>query len=217
MRALLLLPPRRSLACLSLLVLVACGSPPASVDAAQNDAATPPPEDAASPDAATLDAALTDAGLADAGPPLLDLDGGPPPPMIDAGPRVEHGSAPSFDHIYEDILRPRCARCHIDEPGSRLYMPDVDAAYAALVDVPVETSWATYCGVGPEARNVRVRPYDLEASMLSFLPDCYVRDADHGYSTGGSLPIGWMGGMTAEERAEVQAWISAGAPRRNFE
>jgi hypothetical protein len=213
MRALLLLPqPRRSLACVSLLVLVACGSPPASVDAAQADAAAP--VDAASP----FDAAALDAGplLVDTGSPLLDsgsplvADAGPPA-LLDAGP------APSFDHIYEDILRPRCARCHIDEPGSRLYMPDVDTAYAALVGVPVETAWASSCGVAPEGRNDRVRPYDLEGSMLSFLPDCYVRDADHGYSTGGSLPVGWLGGMPADERAEVQAWISAGAPRRNFE
>ena len=208
----------RSLSCAPLLfmasplLLVACGSPPATADAGLHDAAALP-EDAAMPH--VPDAAAFDTGLS-------SIDGGPAgdaPAPFDAGPlpATDAGPTPSFDHIYEDILRPRCARCHIDEPGSRLYMPDVDAAYAALVDVPVETSWATYCGVGPEARNVRVRPYDLEASMLSFLPDCYVRDADHGYSTGGSLPIGWMGGMTAEERAEVQAWISAGAPRRNFE
>jgi hypothetical protein len=195
-------------------MLVACGSPPASVDAGQTDAAAPL-EDAARP--LEPDAAALDAALADAGSPALD--GGAPPLMLDAGPAVllDAGPAPSFDHIYADILRPRCARCHIDEPGSRLYMPDVDTAYAALVGVPVETSWASSCGVAPEGRNDRVRPYDLEASMLSFLPDCYVRDADHGYFTGGSLPVGWMGGMTAEERAEVQAWISAGAPRRNFE
>lgn len=200
----------RSRSCAPLLLLVACGSPPVMVDAGPDGAAGPPLEDAASP-------LEPDAALADAGP--SSVDGGSPAVTADAGPAVlrDAGPTPSFDHIYEDILRPRCARCHIDREGSRLYMPDVDTAYAALIDVPVETPWASYCGVAPEGRNDRVRPFDLAASMLSFLPECYVRDADHGYSTGGAPPDGWVGGMTAEERAEVQAWISAGAPRRDFE
>lgn len=130
-----------------------------------------------------------------------ELDAAPPP---DAYVEPDAGATPSFDSIYESILVPRCGRCHIegDLYTSRMRLSDVDTAYAALFDVPVETRWAQFCvpdGVTP----FRVRPFDLDVSMLSFLPTCYVRDADHD-------------DLTPEELAEIRAWISAGAPREPF-
>ena len=112
---------------------------------------------------------------------------------------------PSFDSIYASILVPRCGRCHVEgdpEYGYRPRMTDVETAYAALIDVPTESMWVTYCvpdGVTP----YRVRPDDLTASMLAFLPDCYVRDAEHDL-------------MTADELAQIRRWIAAGAPRTSF-
>ncbi len=132
-----------------------------------------------------------------------ELDAAPTP---DAYVPLDARPAPSFDSIYESILVPRCGRCHIGEEGAELgYRPrltDVETAYDALFDVPVETRWVEFCvpeGVTP----FRVRPFDLDSSMLAFLPTCYVRNAEHDV-------------LTPEELAEIRAWISAGAPREPF-
>ena len=45
--------------------------------------------------------------------------------------------------------------------------------------------------------------FDPETSMLAFLPTCYVRDAEHDE-------------LTAEELAEIRAWIAGGANREPF-
>ncbi len=124
----------------------------------------------------------------------------------DAYVEPDSGPAPSFDSIYESILVPRCGRCHVDEAGAAFtYRPrltDVETAYDALFDVPVETPWVQYC-VPEGVAAFRVRAFDPDTSMLSFLPTCYVRDADHD-------------ALTPEELAEIRAWISAGAPREPF-
>lgn len=148
----------------------------------------------------TPDAPREDASFViDAGP----LDGGEPDAPTDAGTDVP---VVAFDEIYTSILVPRCGHCHVDEdPSANHYTPrmtDVDTAYTALIDVPVLTPWVEFCvpdGVTPD----RVRPNDLEASMLAFLPDCYVRDADHD-------------ALTEDELATVRGWIAAGAPRSRF-
>ena len=169
---------------LSILMLGCSGtSHVAPVDAAV------PPSDAATP----VDSALpVDAAM---GPDAYVL----PDPPPDAGP------APSFDSIYEEILVPRCRRCHVDEDETAYrYQPrmtDVDTAYEALFDVPVETPWVEHCvpeGVAP----FRVRAFDPDTSMLGFLPSCYVRDASHD--------------LEPEELARIRAWIAAGAAREPF-
>lgn len=123
----------------------------------------------------------------------------------DAFVEADAGPAPSFDSIYESILVPRCRRCHVDEDGTAYrYQPrmtDVDTAYEALFDVPVETPWVEYC-VPEGVAAFRVRAFDPDTSMLAFLPTCYVRDATHE--------------LSPEELAEIRAWISAGAPREPF-
>lgn len=132
-----------------------------------------------------------------------ELDAARPPDAL-VGP--DAGPAPSFDSIYESILVPRCRRCHIDEEGAAFtYRPrltDVETAYDALFDVPVETPWVEHC-VPDGVDAFRVRAFDLDASMLAFLPTCYVRDADHDE-------------LTPAELEEIRAWISAGAPREPF-
>ncbi len=157
----------------------------ASVD--MTDAATAVDAGTTADAAATVDAAVEP----DAARPHVEPDAGP---------------APSFDDIYESILVPRCRRCHIDEDGAAFsYRPrltDVDTAYDALFDVPVETPWVEHC-VPDGVAAFRVRAFDLDASMLAFLPTCYVRDAAHD-------------DLTPEELAEIRAWISAGAPREAF-
>ncbi len=156
-----------------------------TVDAAWGADAAVPVDAAAPPDAALL----ADAAVAPDAP--LAPDAGPPP---------------SFDTIYESILVPRCGRCHVDEVGAtytyRPRLTDVDTAYAALFDVPAETSWVRYC-VPDGVVAYRVRAFDPGASMLAFLPTCYVRDADHG-------------DLTPEELERIRAWIAAGAPREPF-
>jgi len=158
-----------------------------------------------SDDASPRDAALTpdtslerDAGAEDGGT-AVDA----PEAILDA---PSDAPVPSFDVIYESILVPRCGRCHIDEGTETGYyrprLPDVDTAYAALRDVPVETPWVRSC-IGEGVTAYRARPYDLETSMLAFLADCYVRDAEHD-------------GLSADELAQIEAWISAGAPRMSF-
>jgi hypothetical protein len=160
----------------------------------------PLPTDAAAP---VADAAMTvDAGASvDAAASIdaaVEPDAAQDP---DAEVAPDAGPAPSFDSIYEDILVPRCGRCHIAEyiAPYRPRLPDVDTAYEALFEVPAVTSWVQHCV--PDA--YRVRPFDLDSSMLAFLPTCYVRDADHG-------------SLTSEELAQIRAWISAGAPREPF-
>jgi hypothetical protein len=124
----------------------------------------------------------------------------------DASAEPDGGPPPSFDSIYESILVPRCGRCHVDEEGAAFsYRPrltDVETAYDALFDVPVETPWVEYC-VPDGVTAYRVRAFDPDASMLAFLPTCYVRDADHD-------------DLTPDELAVIRAWISAGAPREPF-
>lgn len=149
-----------------------------------------PREDAA----VVIDASERDAGERDAGERDAPTDAGSDAPVL------------AFDAIYPSILVPRCGHCHVDEaPDVSHYTPrmtDVDAAYEALIDVPVETAWVAYCvpeGVAP----YRVRPGDREASMLSFLPDCYVRDAQHDL-------------LTEDELDTIRRWIAAGAPRSAF-
>lgn len=174
------------------MLLVSLGGCGSSHEGPAADAGTS--EDATTDASPQRDAAVADASLADAAP------------APDASTTHDAGPAPSFDSIYESILVPRCRRCHIDEYGASLgYRPrltDVDVAYEALVDVPAETMWVAYCvpdGVVP----YRVRPFDLDASMLAFLDSCYVRDAEHN-------------GLTPEESAQIHRWITAGAPREPF-
>lgn len=113
---------------------------------------------------------------------------------------------PTFDGIYESILVPRCARCHGPDALRRFRMDDAASAYDALIDVPVENSWITTCVAAwepPLETAYRVRPYDTRASMLAFLADCYVRDAEHDV-------------LTASESETLRAWIEGGAPETAF-
>jgi hypothetical protein len=118
------------------------------------------------------------------------------------------GDAPSFGSIYQDILRPRCASCH-DRAGGwggQFRMPDPATAYRELVNVRAATTWVQYCDYVRSASitsPLRVRPGDPAASLLSNLPGCYIRDADHMR-------------MTEGERETVRAWIAAGAPASGF-
>lgn len=124
---------------------------------------------------------------------------------LDAWVEPDAGPVPSFDDIYTSILVPRCGRCHVDGPGAesrRPRMPDVDTAYDQLFDRPVETPWVETCG-DSETTYYRVRAFDPDTSLLAFLPDCYIRDADHDE-------------LTDEERTTIRAWIAGGAPRESF-
>lgn len=162
------------------------------------------------PDAGVmLDAAAsTDAAViaADAVTPPIDI--GPRPDTSrppDAYVEPDAGPAPAFDDIYTSILVPRCGRCHIDEDAPAAYRPrmtDVDTAYEQLFDIPVETMWVPLCR-GTETTYYRVRAFDPDTSLLAFLPDCYIRDADHD-------------DLTDTERATILAWILAGANREPF-
>ncbi|MBN8613273.1 MAG: hypothetical protein J0L92_21955 [Deltaproteobacteria bacterium] len=123
----------------------------------------------------------------------------------DAYVAPDAGPVPAFDDLYESILVPRCGRCHISEDAPAAYRPrmtDVDTAYEQLFDRPVETPWVTSC-VPDGVTAFRVRAFDPDTSLLAFLPDCYIRDAEHD-------------GLTDEERATVRAWILGGAPREPF-
>jgi mono/diheme cytochrome c family protein len=108
-----------------------------------------------------------------------------------------------FGEIYETILRPRCSECHgADRTGSAFIMRDAMGAYRALVDVPVMSPWVATCDYTERftgRASYRVRPGDPAASMLYFLPDCDVRDAQHMR-------------LTPEEREVIRAWILRGAP-----
>jgi hypothetical protein len=108
-----------------------------------------------------------------------------------------------FGEIYETILRPRCAECHgADRVGSAFVMPDAMGAYRALVNVRVQSQWISLCDYTERftgRASYRVRPGDPAASMLYFLPECYVRDAQHMR-------------LTPEEREVIRGWILRGAP-----
>jgi hypothetical protein len=124
------------------------------------------------------------------------------PDVVDASIAVD---APRlrFGEIYETILRPRCAECHgADRVGSAFVMRDAMSAYRALVDVPVSSQWIAVCEYTarlPDRRAYRVRPGDPATSLLHFLPECYVRDAQHMR-------------LTPEEREVIRGWILRGAP-----
>ena len=174
---------------LSLVVVVGCSS-----------VSERPGTDAAAP---VADAAVTPVDAA----VVVDAYVAPDATMApDAFVAPDAGPAPSFDSIYTSILVPRCGRCHIEEGGVASYyrprLPDVDAAYTALFDVPAATDWVRFC-VPDGVTAYRVRPFDPSTSMLAFLPTCYVRDAQHDE-------------LTAEELAQIRAWIEAGAPREPF-
>ncbi len=199
-------------------LLAACGS--TSSTAPATDAATSPHDaaDAVSPPRDVI--AVTDAS------PRVDdvaiaLDRVSPTDVVTVAdvvaPDVVDASAPDvvdasiavdaprerFGEIYETILRPRCAECHgADRVGSAFVMRDAMGAYRALVDVPVSSQWIAVCEYTarlPERRAYRVRPGDPATSMLYFLPECYVRDAQHMR-------------LTPEEREVIRAWILRGAP-----
>ncbi len=130
-------------------------------------------------------------------------------PAVDARPTdvavatVGDTSAPTFETIYETILVPRCTSCHgADARWSALVMPDAPTALRNLVNVPVKSRWIELCAKVAQGLAFsdlrRVRPFNPDASMLYFLPRCYVRDALH--ST-----------MTETERAMIRSWINAGA------
>jgi len=124
------------------------------------------------------------------------------PDVVDASIAVD-APRERFGEIYETILRPRCAECHgADRVGSAFVMRDAMSAYRALVDVPVSSQWIAVCEYTarlPERRAYRVRPGDPATSMLYFLPECYVRDAQHMR-------------LTPEEREVIRGWILRGAP-----
>lgn len=154
------------------------------------------------PDTAPPDVAAADAPTTDAGVDAADAPSAPDVPTLDApdaGEVASDAPVPDFLGIYETILAPRCVRCH--GAGSSVPMPDAETAYGSLVDVPVLTRWIHVCVEGWEPRITpyRVRPGDTRSSMLAWLADCYVRDAEHGV-------------LTAEEAATIRAWIAAGAP-----
>ena len=199
-------------------LLAACGS--TSPTAPATDAATSPHDaaDAVSPPRDVI--AVTDAS------PRVDdvaiaLDRVSPTDVVTVAdvvaPDVVDASAPDvvdasiavdaprerFGEIYETILRPRCAECHgADRVGSAFVMRDAMGAYRALVDVPVSSQWIAVCEYTarlPERRAYRVRPGDPATSLLHFLPECYVRDAQHMR-------------LTPEEREVIRGWILRGAP-----
>jgi len=199
-------------------LLAACGS--TSPTAPATDAATSPHDaaDAVSPPRDVI--AVTDAS------PRVDdvaiaLDRVSPTDVVTVAdvvaPDVVDASAPDVvdasiavdaprervGEIYETILRPRCAECHgADRVGSAFVMRDAMSAYRALVDVPVSSQWIAVCEYTarlPERRAYRVRPGDPATSMLHFLPECYVRDAQHMR-------------LTPEEREVIRGWILRGAP-----
>ena len=123
----------------------------------------------------------------------------------DAFVAPDAGPVPAFDDLYESILVPRCGRCHVDGDGAmwrRPRMVDVDTAYEQLVDQPVETPWIDTCR-DPDVTYFRVRAFDPDTSLLAFLSECYIRDADHDE-------------LTDDERATIRAWIVGGAPRESF-
>lgn len=109
----------------------------------------------------------------------------------------------SFGEIYETILRPRCSECHgADRTGSAFVLRDTMGAYRALVNVPVLSRWIEVCDYTDRFTgrvSYRVRPGDPAASLLYFLPECYVRDAQHMR-------------LTPEEREVIRGWILRGAP-----
>jgi hypothetical protein len=134
--------------------------------------------------------------------PAPDVVDASAPDVVDASISVD---APRlrFGEIYETILRPRCAECHgADRVGSAFVMRDAMGAYRALVDVPVSGRWSIVCEYIarlPARRAYRVRPGDPATSLLHFLPECYVRDAQHMR-------------LTPEEREVIRGWILRGAP-----
>lgn len=158
------------------------------------------------PDAAVTDASQApDARITPDAPRPVDVGMRTDAPRTaDAYAAPDAGPPPSFDDLYTSILVPRCGGCHIEEGATAAYRPrlsDVDTAYAQLFDVPVETSWAGLCAPTDVAL-FRVRAFDVDTSLLAFLPDCYIRDASH------ALPD--------DELAQIRAWIAAGADRGSF-
>ncbi|MFO0625906.1 MAG: hypothetical protein U0325_09850 [Polyangiales bacterium] len=218
---------------LSALLLAACGSTPATSptpDASLGDVTpadaptraddTPVAVDRVSPaDGGTVtdvaDASVSDVAAIDAVDAsfsdvvAVDVVDAPTTDAADVSDAAALVDAPrrSFGEIYETILRPRCSECHgADRMGSAFIMRDAMSAYRALVDVPVVSRWIEVCGYTERFTNrmsYRVRPRDPAASLLYFLPECYVRDADHMR-------------LTAEEREVIRAWIQRGAPETEF-
>lgn len=207
---------RASLLPLTVALLTACGATPtappdaapstdapAAPDVATRDAPSTPDvapvvdapraSDAPSPDIAdaavsdVVDAAALDVITADVTDAAIAVD----------APRR------SFAEIYETILRPRCSECHgADRTGSAFVMRDAMGAYRALVNVPVLSRWIEICDYTDRLTSrasYRVRPGDPAASLLYFLPECYVRDAQHMR-------------LTPEEREVIRGWILRGAP-----
>lgn len=203
---------------LSVMFLAACGSsaatPPApdaaTSDVTAADAPAPPPDvpvalDRARPNDDVTAADVVAPDVVDASAPDVvtpDVVEVSAPDVVDASIAVD-APRQRFGEIYETILRPRCAECHgADRAGSAFVMRDAMSAYRALVDVPVSSQWIAVCEYTarlPERRAYRVRPGDPATSMLHFLPECYVRDAQHMR-------------LTPEEREVIRAWILRGAP-----
>ena len=194
---------------LAALCLAACGqsaTPDPNADAAQASDTAATVDVAAAQDASvTVDvAARVDAGTTDA--PVAPNDeriaDAATPADSDVRDVSDAGPPPTFETIYETILRPRCTSCHGGgSTGSALSMPDAPTAFMNLVNVHVQSRWIETCASSlaqPFTNLYRVRPNDPEASMLIFMPRCYVRDALHMT-------------VTEPERAMIRAWINAGA------
>lgn len=204
-------------------LLAACGATPTPAPdaSAVADSALAAPDTAVAPDVVAQDVTPVDApSRADDTPVALDgvtaadvvtapdvvapdvVDASTADVPTDASIPVD---APrrSFGEIYETILRPRCAECHgADRVGSAFVMPDAMGAYRALVNVRVQSPWLDTCDYTARFTgrvSYRVRPGDPAASMLYFLPECYVRDAQHMR-------------LTPEEREVIRGWILRGAP-----
>ena len=218
---------RASLLPFAIALLTACGATPTpapDASAIADSALAPTDTAVVAPDVVTRDVTPVDAPTgAEDTPVAMDrvspIDVVAPdvvapdvvaPDVVDASSAdVTDAASPvdaprrSFGEIYETILRPRCSECHgADRSGTAFAMRDALGAYRALVNVPVLSQWITVCEYTarlPERRVYRVRPGDPATSMLHFLPECYVRDAQHMR-------------LTPEEREVIRGWILRGAP-----
>ncbi|MEQ8978331.1 MAG: hypothetical protein RL846_10400 [Deltaproteobacteria bacterium] len=101
---------------------------------------------------------------------------------------------PTFANVYAEVITPNCS-CHTTGAGG-LAMPDANAAFTALVDIPATTG-------GPCDGETRVISGDAQGSVL-------YRKLSGTNLCGSAMPMGG-GSLSADQLALVEAWIGAGA------
>jgi sugar lactone lactonase YvrE/mono/diheme cytochrome c family protein len=107
----------------------------------------------------------------------------------------------SLARIQSEIFTPHCAGCHLPEGSGPMPLNEVDATYAALVNVDPANSYARRAG------KKLVAPGDPSKSFL-----LHKVTGQMEYGEGDRMPQGG-GNLSAAQVDMIRRWIQAGAPR----